>query len=433
MAAAVAGGPLPADADAVAKQSCARACESMKLTKLTIFDEEKGAKAWRDVRAELLSVAAAHGQDFVAALKYRSDIPVVAAAAYDDASVLSDNAAGRPTIGMPQMRQEALLYLLKTALQRKSQSIEIIKDCVHCSGTVAGAPQSITLLDQRWSVAELAPEPGDQATELFSMEWPDVLGEEKYAAHMDKAVSMATRVQLNPGDETLASQRHRALWWGVFAGPPESSVFHAAAKEARAVTQQRRRTVADRDAWRVAMLAAISAEVGGRSKTSGVARAMAAGIVTDATRNVMVAGAHMAAQLAAAPDVAHNHAAIAAAMAASIKPEGFKDCPRCPLKPDGAKMQHPRGHMCKADVLCEVCLSRMHASHSCYVANGVPMSQSLRTDFADELRRLHMSSCTRRGCGIRCARRPRYAGCRRHDGRRRRASRLLRRRWRSKW
>ena len=97
-------------ADELARQGCVKACDQIKSNTLTIFDEKKMGLGWKELRAELIDVAKAAGPDFVAALNFQGDIPPVDMTKYDNASVLSDTATGRPELTMPQMRQEALLY-----------------------------------------------------------------------------------------------------------------------------------------------------------------------------------------------------------------------------------------------------------------------------------------------------------------------------------
>ena len=121
----------------------------------TKLDEKLGAKDWRRVRAELINEAEAAGPDFKAALLYRGNIP--AGAVYTDRLVLIDDENGAPPLGLPQVRQKALMARLRQALPTGGESERIIKECVHAGGRLGddGAPdgpmQALMLLDMRWA------------------------------------------------------------------------------------------------------------------------------------------------------------------------------------------------------------------------------------------------------------------------------------------
>ena len=63
--------------------------------------------------------AEAAGKDFLAAAKYTGNLPPPAD--YADALVLADDAAGAPPEPLPQVRQRALLALLKSGLKPESE------------------------------------------------------------------------------------------------------------------------------------------------------------------------------------------------------------------------------------------------------------------------------------------------------------------------
>ena len=59
-------------------------------------------------------------------------------------------------------------------------------------------------------------------------------------------------------DDTEASGSLRSMWWHLFAQPPEGSPYYKAAAEARTVTQHQDSLVADREAFRAAMIKSIA-------------------------------------------------------------------------------------------------------------------------------------------------------------------------------
>ena len=80
---------------------------------------------------------------------------------------------------------------------------------------------------------------------------------DEYNTFYGKVVADASRLGLNPEVEDAPSQQLRRIWWDVFATPPADSAWEKVAAEARMQSQGARVTVADRDTFKTAMLAAI--------------------------------------------------------------------------------------------------------------------------------------------------------------------------------
>ena len=76
---------------------------------------------------------------------------------------------------------------------------------------------------------------------------------------------MATDIGLNPLADDPASVALRQTYWDVLASPPAGSVYDVAATEARHVTGAANTTLAHRDAFLAAMIAAVAV----RAKASG--------------------------------------------------------------------------------------------------------------------------------------------------------------------
>ena len=70
----------------------------------------------------------------------------------------------------------------------------------------------------------------------------------------------------------------------------------------------------------------------------------------------------------------------------------MKPCGRCPLLPNGGKVFHPRGYgRCETVAKCTICNSDKHATHSCYIAEGVPSDfRGGNADSIAEIARLHV-------------------------------------------
>ena len=268
---------MAAAADAAlraARMQVLAVAQNLITTQLGTFDERLGARAWKQYREAFMREVTSGGTDFVATARFAGNIPPPAA--YDDALILSDEPRAAPTETLPQLRQRALLHLLKSGLQPGGDSLRIIEGCVYASGRLgapggpAGEPQALLLLDMRWaSAAEETEEVTAAAANLRERKWPARLSVDVFNEYFNAVVSDATAVAQNPVDDSDTSVTLRQSWWAKIATPPTGSVYYAAAARARVVTQQRRRTVADRDAFRTAMLAEIGSEAPASATAGG--------------------------------------------------------------------------------------------------------------------------------------------------------------------
>ena len=172
-----AAAPPPPNLDAEARQAVARACDALitRQQLFAIFDEKVGAADYARWRRDLIAYVASAGQDFVQALLFGGVIP--APAQYVDAQVTMDTAAGRPQLTMPQMRQQAMLSVIRCTLQPGGESLRLIALCTHAGGMIAAGgvnqDQALRLLDTRWHAAD-TPEYdlGSEARTLHTMTWP---------------------------------------------------------------------------------------------------------------------------------------------------------------------------------------------------------------------------------------------------------------------
>ena len=126
-----AAAPPPPNLDVEARQAVARACDALitRQQLFAIFDEKVGAADYARWRKDLIAFVASAGQDFVKALLFVGVIP--APPQYADAQVTMDTAAGRPQLTMPQMRQQAMLTVIRSTLQPGGESLRLIAQCVH--------------------------------------------------------------------------------------------------------------------------------------------------------------------------------------------------------------------------------------------------------------------------------------------------------------
>ena len=120
------------DPERAARRQVAACAQGLITTTLDSFDEKTGARGWKAYREAFLRQAESAGSDFVAAAKFAGNIP--GPAVYADALVLADDATGAPPAPLPQIRQQALLALLKSGLRADGESLRIIKDCVNAGG-----------------------------------------------------------------------------------------------------------------------------------------------------------------------------------------------------------------------------------------------------------------------------------------------------------
>ena len=189
---------------AVAADDAARAALELRAANLvsgatiTIFNEDLGVKDFMRWREEISGYIRSGGHDFAAALAHLGDIPV--APVYAAASVLLDTAAAAPTMTQPSIRQQAMLTIITQSLQPGGQSRTLIRNCVHASGTVAGAPQATQLLDTRCNTGAITVDNSAKSHSLFKKkeEWPLEVSAEAYLGFFNSIVSLAGEIGFNP-------------------------------------------------------------------------------------------------------------------------------------------------------------------------------------------------------------------------------------------
>ena len=169
--------------------------------------------------------------------------------------------------------------------------MRLIAGCKHAGGVIQTAgvnhDQAIKILDQRcWSSEAPEFDSGEEATKLYTMVWPVELSVDAYNSLYNRAISAATRINMNPTTEIDADIALRSTWWHVIAKPPADSPYYSAAQQARAVTRQECTSVAHRNAWHAAIIKEITTMVqAGANRPTGArgvaARSASAHLVTD--------------------------------------------------------------------------------------------------------------------------------------------------------
>ena len=106
-----------------------RAAIFMQNSTFATFKETEGSTGYARWRKAFFAAATAAGQDFLLALEFHLDIPVAAPLAA--ASVLDDTLASVPTFNLSQIRQHALLQVLRATLTDGGEALKLIKDCAH--------------------------------------------------------------------------------------------------------------------------------------------------------------------------------------------------------------------------------------------------------------------------------------------------------------
>ena len=374
-----------AAANAAAKASLAKLCDTL-ITRsffFTIFDESKGATDYARWRKDLTSCMRTVGSGFHESLLFNGSVPE--ATTMNDADIMLDTAAGHTQLTMPQMRQQAMLMVMRATLSAGGESMRLIADCVHAGGVVQRAgvnyDQALTLLDQRWhSTAALAVDTGKESKLLLAMgeSWPSDFSVDAFNNHFNLALSRASKCHLNPSDDGQASIRLRLLWWPSIAEPPMDSPYFTAAQEARAVTSQQNTTVAHRAAWRSAMIKSITtyAKAGVGKPVGGVSRGQ-----VSARFGGLALLPHEVSAYAAAPRPFADGGR-------SDGPPRNKECPRCPLLQDGTPTLHDRSFKCPSLADCTSCGSNKHLAHACWIVHGIPAGAKISAGFHDELTRL---------------------------------------------
>ena len=183
------------------------------------------------------------------------------------------------------------------------------------------------------------------------MRWPINVGPDEYNTFVGKAVADATRLGLNPDVEDAPSQHLRRIWWEVIATPPADSPWERIAAEARLQTQGARLTVADRENFKIAMLAAIQVYVQSRARkpkqsAGGRFAEVEDGGVSDDEHHPLVLAAG-----AMRGNGSRPRRDDASPRSNSNGFPGTRRCARCPptgVGPDGAAVwaTHPFGQRC---------------------------------------------------------------------------------------
>ena len=140
-----------------AREAVRQSCDSLvsRSTYFTTFNEGLGSSDYARWRRDLISFVTPAGQDFVAALVTAAVLPPVAD--YNDTLVAVDTAQSRVPLTMPQMRQAALLHVIRATLASNGESANLIRACKHAGGKVQVGgidyDQALRLLDIRWQSA----------------------------------------------------------------------------------------------------------------------------------------------------------------------------------------------------------------------------------------------------------------------------------------
>ena len=377
---------------ALARATVATQCDSLvnRSTFFATFDETKGSVDYRRWRRDLEALLTTAGTGFVETLRFVG--ATAAATTMTDAQLQADDITGHRPMTMPQMRQQAILFVMRQTLSPTGDAIKLIRDCVHAGGVILvnhfNEDQAIRLLDTRYQSAAVPDfDVGEEAQALMKVEWPSVLSVDEFNAHFNRAVTRATRSGLNPNDDGQHSITLRLTWWHVIASPPFGTVYFAAAQEARAVTSQACTTVAHRAAWQTAMTAAVGQMVkaGAGGPLGGLSRGVGSARYGGATYPPGLVGAspaHVVEVSAASPDTR------LVPFSGGGGGRAQKACGRCALV-NGKPVLHDVKFRCTAQVQCTTCMSDVHAAHSCWVEFGVPPSAKITVELSTEMTRLH--------------------------------------------
>ena len=96
-------------------------CDTLvqRSTFFTTFDESKGSADYRRWRKDLVSTIQTAGAGFVETLNFAGAMPAVAQ--MTDANIQSNEEAGLLALTMPQMRQQAILYVIRAIRSRRME------------------------------------------------------------------------------------------------------------------------------------------------------------------------------------------------------------------------------------------------------------------------------------------------------------------------
>ena len=209
------------------------------------------------------------GVDFVAALCTKRRLRAAGEDDDEEATIADSEGVHTPGLMMPQIRQSALLALIRGALTEGGESMALTRGCRHAGGYIMEGghahPQAMMILDKRWLGEDVSLTGAEEAELACRSTWPARLSVEACHAHYAEVMTRAAGMGLTPGDDCFnesddATNTRRRLWHLLFP-PPEGSVFHRAAEEAKRATDGDCSTVAHRVEFCEAMLRAVSKQV----------------------------------------------------------------------------------------------------------------------------------------------------------------------------
>ena len=103
---------------------------------LAKFDESGGPAAYATWRQQILMLTLAVGADFVAALCTKSRLKAAGEEDDEEATIDDNEGVHTPGLTMPQIRQSALLALIRGALTEGGESMALTRGCRHAGGYI---------------------------------------------------------------------------------------------------------------------------------------------------------------------------------------------------------------------------------------------------------------------------------------------------------
>ena len=103
---------------------------------LAKFDESGGPAAYATWRQQILMLTLAVGADFVAALCTKSRLKAAGEEDDEEATIDDNEGVHTPGLTMPQIRQPALLALIRGALTEGGESMALTRGCRHAGGYI---------------------------------------------------------------------------------------------------------------------------------------------------------------------------------------------------------------------------------------------------------------------------------------------------------
>ena len=121
---------------ALARATVATQCDSLvnRSTFFATFDETKGSVDYRRWRRDLEALLTTAGTGFVETLRFVG--ATAATTTMTDAQLQADDITGHRPMTMPQMRQQAILFVMRQTLSPTGDAIKLIRDCVHAGGVI---------------------------------------------------------------------------------------------------------------------------------------------------------------------------------------------------------------------------------------------------------------------------------------------------------